>query len=200
MINEQIQPPKAEKKPKVLSIHGDTRTDDYYWMNEFWLKGADSDKVVAYLTEENEYFESVMGKTSALQQALYDEILARIKQDDQSVPYFKNGYWYIVQTEQGKEYARYTRRKGTLDAPEEVLLDANEEGAVHKFYSVGGLSVSPDNRIVAIGVDTVSRRKYYVRFKYIESGEFLPDVIPVTTGGVTWANDNNRCFMPQKTK
>ncbi len=198
MTDAPIAPPVAAKKPKELSIHGDTRKDDYYWMNEFWLKGPDSDRVVEYLSAENAYFDAVMESTNGLQQKLYDEMLGRIKQTDESVPYFKNGYWYIVKTEEGKEYARYTRHKGMLDAPEEVLLDANEEGAQYKFYSVGGLSVSPDNTMVAIGVDTVSRRKYYVRFKNIVTGEFLDDVIPVTTGGVTWANDNKTVYYATK--
>ena len=118
-----IQPPLAEQKPKELILHGDTRTDDYYWMNDYWLNGPDSNKVIDYLTAENEYADAVMQSTKALQHKLYDEMLSRIKQTDQSVPYFKNGYWYCVKTEEGKEYARYTRHKGTLDAPEEVLLD-----------------------------------------------------------------------------
>ena len=193
-----MPPPQAEKKIKQLTLHGDTRTDEYYWLNDYWLKGPDSNKVIDYLTAENRYFDAVMSRTHALQQALYTEMLARIKQTDETVPYFKRGYWYIVKTEQGKEYVRYTRRKAELNAPEEVLLDANAESAAHRYYAVGGLSVSTNNSIVAIGVDTVSRRKYTVRFKNMETGEFLDDKIPVTTGGVVWANDNKTVFYARQ--
>lgn len=198
MANAQLQPPVAEKKPKILEANGDKRTDDYYWMNDFWLKGPDSAHVVNYLKAENDYFDANMAATKPLQEKIYSEILGRIKQTDESVPYFKNGYWYITKTEEGKEYARYTRRKGIITAPEEVLLDANEEGAKYKYYGVGGVSVSPDNTLVAIGIDTVSRRKYYVRFKNISTGTFLPDEIPITTGRVTWANDNKTIFYTTK--
>lgn len=194
IVEAQLQPPVCEKKPKVLEEHGDKRIDNYYWLNEYWLKGADSNKVVDYLTKENDYFYANMKHTEALQGKLYNEMLGRIKQTDQSVPYFKKGYWYITKTEEGKEYAKYTRRKTSMDSDEELLLDANIEGGNYKYYAVGGMSVSPDNKILAYAVDTLSRRKYQIYFKNLATGELLADIIPVSTGSMVWANDNKTVF------
>lgn len=192
---QKIQAPVCEKRPKILEIHGDKRTDNYYWLNDYWLKGPDSAEVVDYLKKENDYFYANMKHTESLQEKLYNEMLGRIKQTDQSVPYFKNGYWYITKTEEGKEYAKYTRRKSAINAePEELLLDANEEGAKHKFYAISTLAVSPDNKILAYAVDTLSRRKYSIFFKDIETGELLNEIIPVATGEIVWANDNKTIF------
>ncbi|CAG0880289.1 unnamed protein product [Darwinula stevensoni] len=177
-----------------MTIHGDTRVDNYYWLNEFWLKGADSSKVVDYLTQENKYFEEGMSHTKDFQDKLFKEIMGRIKQTDESVPYFHNGYWYITRTEEGKEYATYTRRKGTMDAPVEVLADVNAMAEGHDYYGFGGLNISKDNTIAAYSVDTLSRRNYDVYFKNLVTGKHYEDVIPMTTGGVTWANDNKTVF------
>lgn len=190
--------PVAPKKPKTLEIHGDKRNDDYYWMNDYWLKGPESDHVVKYLNEENAYFDAAMKPTLALQDSLYKEIVGRIRQADQSVPYFKNGYWYITKTEKGKEYPVYVRKKATLDAVEELLVDVNKLAEGHAYCSVTGLTVSPDNKILAYSVDTVSRRNYVVYFKNLETGGLLQDIIPVVAGGVTWANDNKTVFYSSK--
>ncbi len=190
--------PHAPKKPTTLEIHGDIRTDDYYWLNDYWLKGPDSDRVVEYLTAENEYFYANMKPAEELQQKLYNEILGRVKQTDESVPYFKNGYWYITKTEEGKEYPSYVRKKATLDAPEELLLDVNKLAEGKAYCAVGGLSVSPDNKILAFSVDYISRRIYTVYFKNIETGELLNDIIPFVEGTITWANDNNTVFYTVK--
>jgi oligopeptidase B len=194
IVEAQLQPPVCEKQPKILEEHGDKRIDNYYWLNEYWLKGPDSNKVVDYLTKENDYFKANMKHTEDLQDKLYNEMLGRIKQTDQSVPYFKKGYWYITKTEEGKEYAKYTRRKTSMDSDEELLLDANVEGANHKYYAVGSLAVSPDNKILAYAVDTLSRRKYQIYFKNLVTGELLADVIPVSTGNMVWASDNKTIF------
>ncbi|MES2646071.1 MAG: S9 family peptidase [Bacteroidota bacterium] len=197
-LTEAQQVPHAQKKPTELEMHGDKRTDDYYWLNDYWLKGPDSDKVVEYLNAENDYFAAKMKSAEALQEKLYQEILGRIKQTDESVPYFKNGYWYITKTENGKEYPTYVRKKATLDAPEELLIDINKLAEGNTYCAIGGLSVSPDNKLLAYSVDIVSRRKYTVYFKDLETGELLPDIIPVVSGGVTWANDNNTVFYTHK--
>jgi len=190
----QMSPPTCPKKPKTLSMHGDNRVDNYYWLNDYWLKGADSSEVVKYLNEENSYFEQGMGHTKSLQDKIYKEILGKIKQTDESVPYFKNGYWYITKTEEGKEYASHTRKKGNMKAKEELLMDVNEMAKGYSYYGFGGYFISPNNQIMAYSVDTVSRRKYTVFFKNLKTGELLSEVIPNTTGGITWANDNKTVF------
>lgn len=198
MQETMSQIPKCEKQPYVIEMFGDKRVDDYYWLNQYWLKGPDAPKVVQYLEQENSYYDQVMQPYAKLKETLYQEMVGRIKQTDQSVPYFKNGYWYISKTLEGQEYAVYTRRKGSMDATEELLLDGNKMGAGKSYFALGGLNVSPNNKILAYGVDTVSRRKYRVYFKDLETGKLLADEIPVTTGGVTWANDNKTVFYTQQ--
>ena len=188
-----MKPPIAEKKPKELTIHGHTRIDDYFWLNQ-----RDDSSVINYLKAENAYTDSVMRDTKELQDDLYNEIISRIKQTDESVPYLDNGYYYYSRFEEGKEYPIYCRKKGNLDADEEVLLNVNEMAEGHDYFQVAGLSVSPDNNKIAYGVDTVSRRKYTIYFKDLISGEILTDAIPVTTGGAYWANDNKTVFYTQK--
>lgn len=185
--------PLAEKIAETLSIHNDNRVDEYYW-----LRDRENPKVIEYLNAENAFRESEMKHTEELQGQLFEEIKARIKQDDSSVPYHKNGYWYYVRFEEGKEHPIYCRKKGSLSAEEEILLDANIEAANHKFYQVAGLSVSPDNKILAFGEDTVSRRIYTIRFKNLETGEIMDDALTNTTGGAAWANDNQTVFYTTK--
>lgn len=185
--------PLAEKIAETLSIHNDNRVDEYYW-----LRDRENPKVIEYLNAENAFRESEMKHTEELQGQLFEEIKARIKQDDSSVPYHKNGYWYYVRFEEGKEHPIYCRKKGSLSAEEKILLDANIEAANHKFYQVAGLSVSPDNKILAFGEDTVSRRIYTIRFKNLETGEIMDDALTNTTGGAAWANDNQTVFYTTK--
>mgnify|MGYP001462465551 CR=1 FL=1 len=190
---QKMNPPVAEKKPHELTIHGDTRVDNYYWLNE-----RENPEVIAYLEAENAYREDVMKKTEDLQEKLYEEIVGRIKQTDESVPYKKNGYYYYTRYEEGKEYPIYCRKEGSLDANEEIVLDVNVMAEGYAYYAVGGMSVSTNNRYLAYGVDTVSRRKYTVYVKDLETGENLSDEIPLTTGGATWANDNRTLFYTVK--
>jgi oligopeptidase B len=192
--NAQMAAPKCEKKPKELITHGDTRIDNYYWLNDYWLKGPDSNKVVEYLSAENKYFEEGTKKTTDLKENLYQEILGKIKQTDESLPYFYNGYWYITKTEAGKEYATYVRRKGTMEAKEELLADVNVMAKGHPYYGYSGMSISPNNTIGAYGVDTVSRRNYVMYFENLVTGEKYKDVIYNTNGNVVWANDNKTVF------
>lgn len=193
----QAQAPVPAKKPFVIETHGDKRTDDYYWMNQYWLKGPDSAEVVKYLTAENDFYNKENAHTTQFQENLFKEIVGRIKQTDQSVPYFKNGYWYITKYEEGKEYPIYTRKKGSLTAAEEVLIDANEMAKEHKYFAVGSVSVSTNNTILAFTTDVVSRRKYTLYFKDLTTGKLLADKIENTSGSVTWANDNKTVFFSQ---
>lgn len=189
----KIEPPVAKKMMKELTIHGDTRVDNYYWMNE-----RENPEVIAHLEAENAYKDAVMKHTEPLQEKLFEEIKSKIKPENESVPYKKNGYYYYYKQLPGKEYDVNCRKKGSLDAEEEVILDENVLAEGQDFFMLGGLSVSPDNRLIAYGVDTVSRRKYTIHFKNLETGEVLPDAIPLTTGSAVWANDNKTVYYTLK--
>ena len=186
-------PPVALKQPKELSMHGHTRVDNYYWLNE-----RENPEVISYLKAENDYTKQVMADTEELQEKLFNEIVARIKQTDESVPYKKNGYFYYSRYEAGKEYPIYARKKENLENKEEIMLNANDRAEGKSYYAASGLNVSPDNRLLAFGEDTVSRRKYNLRFKDLQTGEILEDMIPNTTGSAVWANDNKTIFYTMK--
>jgi oligopeptidase B len=193
MASQEIKPPVAERIKKELTISDQTRDDYYYWLNQ-----RDNPKVKEYLQAENEYEEAVMKHTEALQQKLFDEIVGRIKQTDMSVPYKERGYNYYVRYEEGKEYPIYCRKKGTMEAEEQILLNVNEMAEGYDYYHVAGFTVSSDNNLIAFGVDTVSRRKYTLHFKDLRTGEVLTDEIPNTAGRAAWANDNKTVFYPLK--
>jgi oligopeptidase B len=188
-----MKPPVADKRPKELTIHGDTRVDNYFWMNN-----REDTSVISYLIAENAYTDEIMKDTKELQEKLYNEIIGRIKQTDESVPYLDNGYYYYTRYEEGKEYPVYCRKKGNLEAEEEILLNVNEMAEGHDYFQVAGLTVSPDNQKIAYGIDTISRRKYTIYFKDLSSGRIYADAIPLTTGGASWANDNKTVFYTQK--
>ena len=187
------QPPVATKIPKDLVMHGDTRVDPYYWMNE-----RDTKEVIDYLDAENDYASVVMKSTEGFQESLFKEIKGRIKEQDESVPYFENGYLYYTRYEEGKEYPIYCRKKELLSNAEEVMLDVNKMAEGYAYYSIQGVDVSLNNKIVAFGVDTVSRRQYTIYFKNLETGEILNSIIPNTTGSVAWANNNETVFYTVK--
>lgn len=194
-MNEQpdIKPPVAEKIAKELSIHGDTRIDNYYWMND-----REDPKVLAWLNAENAYLDTMMSSEKKLREKLFDEMKSRIKETDMSVPYLKNGYYYYTRFEEGKEYPVYCRKKGSLEAAEQVILNVNELAAGHAYCHVGGLSVSPDAALLSYAIDTVSRRRYTIHIKNLETNELLPDVIKETTAATTWAGDNKTLFYTRK--
>ncbi|WP_394344231.1 S9 family peptidase [Antarcticibacterium flavum] len=192
-LNKDVTPPQAKKIARELAAHDKIRLDEYYWMND-----RENPDVIHYLNSENEYNEYLTAHTKQLQENLFKEMRARIKEDDSSVPYKLNGYWYLTRFEKGKDYPVYSRKKETLDAPEEVLFNVNEMAEGFDYYSLGGLNVSPDNKLVAFGVDTLSRRKYTIQIKNLETGEILPEKILTTTGGSTWANDNKTLFYTKK--
>ncbi len=185
--------PIAKKKATVLSAHGDERVDEYYWMND-----RNNPEVIEYLEAENAYRKKMMEPLKSFQEKLYQEIIGRIKKTDMSVPYFSNGYFYYTRFEEGAEYALYCRKKDSLDAPEMMLLNVPEMAKGYPYYSIGGLSVSPDNLTMAFSVDTVSRRQYSIYFKMLSTGEMVPTFIPNTTGSVVWANDNQTIFYTTK--
>ena len=192
--------PVAEVKPYQRVMHGDTVVDNYYWMIDYFKKGADSTKVLAYLEAENNYLDTVMSGTKALQEQLFKELKGRIKEKDESVPVFNNGYYYYSRTDDGKEYFKYCRKKGSLDAKEEVLLDVDEMAKGLPYYSATGMKVSPDNKLLAFGVDQVSRRQYTIHIKNLETGEIYKESIPNTDADPIWAADNKTIFYTSKNK
>lgn len=198
MMNAQqflkVKPPVAEKQSHTRTIHGDTVEDPYYWMIDYFKKGKDSTKVIQYLTEENQYLEKMMADTKPLQDKLFQEMKARVKEKDESVPTFKNGYYYYSKTEEGKQYYKYCRKKGSLDAPEEILLDVDKMAEGKAYYSVGGMSISPNNQLMIFGVDDVSRRQYKLFLKDLKTGKVTDLNIKNTSGNATWANDNKTIF------
>lgn len=188
-----IQPPKAKIIPKILEKHGHSRTDNYYWLNE-----RENPEVIDYLNQENEYYQKSTAHTKDFQNNLFEEMKARIKEDDESVPYFYNGYYYITRFEKGKDYPIHSRKKGSLEAPEEIMFDCNEMAKGHAYFNLAGLSVSEDNVWASFGVDTVSRRQYTIQIKNLQTGEIRPVKIENTTGGATWASDNQTLFYSRK--
>ncbi len=198
------QAPVAKKIPTDITTHGDTRVDNYFWMRlsdaqkEAETPDAQTQDVLDYLNAENDYTKAMMADTDSLQEKLYNEIVARIKQDDQSVPTKIDGYWYYTRFEEGQDYALYCRKKESMEAEEEIILNGPEMGKGLAYFALGGYSVSTNNNLIAYGVDTVSRRQYTLYFKDLATGEILPDQIPNTTGGATWANDNKTVFYSKQ--
>ncbi|MEM6840727.1 MAG: S9 family peptidase [Bacteroidota bacterium] len=204
MSNNNAEAPDALQQDSILTIHGDTRVDPYFWMRltDEQKRAENPDEqtqqVFQYLEDENAYTKAVMQDTEELQEQLYDEIVGRISQDDSSVPYFKNGYWYYTRYEEGQEYPIYARKKETLEADEEVLLNVNELAEGYDYYNARGLKISPDNKLLAFAEDTLSRRIYTIRFKNLETGEMLPDQIPNTQGDGAWSSNNQYYFYTTK--
>lgn len=192
-MSDKVQPPVAKIVPKTLEKHGDKRIDNYYWLNE-----RENPEVIDYLNKENEYYQKSTAHTKQLQDDLFLEMKGRIKEDDSSVPYFYNGYYYITRYETGKDYPIYSRKKGSLEAKEEILFDCNEMAKGHSYFNLGGLNISEDNKWAAFGVDLVSRRQYTIQIKNLETGEILPVKLENTTGGSTWAGDNKTLFYTRK--
>jgi oligopeptidase B len=189
----RLMPPKAAVIPKKLEKFGRTRIDYYYW-----LKDRSNPKVVAYLDAENAYTDASMAHTKALQRALYDEIVGRINQADTTAPVFDNGYYYSTRFEAGKQYPILVRKRGALEAGEEVLLNENMLAEGHGYFSLDGSQVSPDNRLLAFGMDTGGRLFYTIRIKDLTTGKLLDDVIPDVTSNLAWANDNSTLFYTKQ--
>lgn len=192
-MTKEIQPPIAKKIPKELKIHDDVRLDDYFWLNNRKDK-----EVIKYLKAENSYYDKITSKYKDFEVKLFEEMKARIKEDDESVPYKYNGYWYIVKYETGKDYPIYIRRKESLDNPDELLFDCNKMAQGHEYFKLVGLSVSPDNSMISFGIDLTGRRNYTLQVKSLITDEIFSDAIKNTTGSATWANDNETLFYTKK--
>jgi oligopeptidase B len=189
-----LKAPVAAIKPHIRTVHNDPVTDNYYWMIDFFKKGPDSNEVIEYLNAENGYTSAMMSGVDDLKEALFTEMKARIKEKDESVPVFKNGYFYYSRTEEGKQYYKYCRKKERLTAPEEVLLDIDEMATGKAYYSVTGFTVSNNNQFIAYGVDELSRRQYTIHIKNLETGITYQENIRGTGGDPVWANDNQTIF------
>ena len=204
IMNKDVKTPKAEIQAKSLTVHNSTRIDNYFWMRltdeqkTAKNKDAQTQKVEAYLNSENEYFDKVTASTNNFQEELFEEMKGRIKEDDTSVPYFRNNYFYITRFEKGSQYPIYSRKKENLEANEEILFDVNKEAEGYEYFQLGGLNVSPNNTLVAFATDTVSRRQYTIQIKNLETGNILTDKIENTTGGSVWSNDNKTLFYTKK--
>ena len=192
-MSEQLRPPLAKIIPTTLEKFDDVRTDNYFWLND-----RENPEVIEYLNKENQYYQEMTVHTKAFQKELFEEMKARIKEDDQSVPYLYNGYYYITRFETGNDYPIYSRKKGSLSANEEIMFNCNELAKGHKYFQLGGLSVSSDNQFVAFAVDTVGRRIYKVQIKNLITGEIFADTIENTSGDSTWANDNQTLFYTRQ--
>lgn len=173
--------------------HGHSRTDNYYWLNQ-----RENPEVIRYLEDENAYTKAMMSHTDSLQTRLFGEIVGRIKQTDMSVPVFENGYFYYSRYEEGSEYPFFNRKKGSLEAEEEVMLNVNQLAEGLSYCQVGGMDVSEDNRLLAYSVDTVSRRIYTIYVKDLQTGEVMTDLIRNTSGNLCWASDNKTLFYSTK--
>mgnify|MGYP003665252910 CR=1 FL=1 len=188
-----FHPPIAKKISKELIIHNHVRIDDYYWLND-----KENPEVIDYLNAENAYTKQMMAHTEDFQKTLFEEMKSRIKEDDTTVPFKLNGYWYITRYEKGRDYPVYSRRKGSLAAQDEVLFDCNDMAKDFSYFNLGGIAISPDNTLACFSTDTVSRRQYTIQIKNLVTGEIYPDKILNTTGSGTWANDNMTLFYSLK--
>jgi oligopeptidase B len=191
--NMNIAPPIAVKKEKKLVIHDDARVDNYYWLND-----RENPEVISYLEEENKYTDALLKSTKSLQERLFNEMKSRIKEDDNSVPYFYNDYWYTTKYEKGKDYPVYTRKYKDLNAEDEIILDVNSLAKGYKYFRVSGISISPDNKKVAYGVDTLSRRIYTIKVKNLVTNEMYSDNIDGVESYATWAADSETIFYTGK--
>ena len=193
MNKNQLIEPRANKIEKILSKHGDDRLDEYYWLNK-----RDDEEVIKYLNQENDYRNEYMKDYKPLEEEIFQEIKSRIKEDDSSVPYFENEYFYYTRYEKDKQYPIYCRKKGSLDSDEEILIDANSMSEGYEYFRVGTIEISPDNKTMAYSIDTVSRRIYTIYFMDLETREIIEKNIPNSSGSITWANDNKTIFYNSK--
>ena len=192
-LKNSIIPPVVDKIPVSFKKFNDIRIDDYYW-----LKERENPEVIDYLERENDYYEKMTSHTLDLQNKLFKEIKDKIKEDDESVPYFLNGYWYKTKYKEGLDYPVYTRFKDSLNNNEEILFDCNELAKKHDYFNLSNFQISPDNKIVAFSTDVVSRRLYSVQFKNLETGKVYSDKIINSSGSFAWANDNSTLFYTSR--
>jgi oligopeptidase B len=192
-MTENRKPPVAKIIPTTFEKFGDVRIDNYFWLND-----RENPEVIDYLNKENEYYQEMTAHTKDFQKDLYEEMKGRIKEDDESVPYLYNGYYYITRFETGKDYPVYSRKKGSLDAKEEIMFDCNEMAKDKKYFKLSGLSISTDNQFATYAEDVVGRRIYTLHVKNLFTGEIYADKIENATGNSTWANDNETIFYTRQ--
>ena len=190
-----VEQPMPAKRPHEMTLHGHTRVDEYFWLRDDTRKDPE---VLAYLEEENAYFEKLMKPVAGIQETMFEEMTARLDPDESSVPYLKDGYWYYSRYEPGKEYAIQARRKGSMDADEEILVDGNQRAEGHEFYRLSGMEVSDDHRYVAIAEDTTGRRINEIRILDTQNGEFLPELIGNANGSLAFSADGQYLFYLNK--
>lgn len=188
-----INPPIAKKIRKELETHADVRIDNYFWMNN-----REDEQVINHLKTENNYCDAMLAHTKDFQKDLFEEMKSRIKEDDSSVPYKYNGYWYVTKFEKGKNYPIYSRKKETLEAEEELLFDCNKMAEGENYFKLVGISISPDNNKVSFGLDLTGRRNYTIYIKDLTTDKLENDKIEHTTGSSSWANDNKTLFYTKK--
>lgn len=186
-------PPVSKKIPQELTIHGHTRIDPYYWLND-----RSNPEVIDYLNQENEYLKEQLRHTEEFQERLFAEMKGRIKEEDESVPYLKHGYYYYTKFVKGGEYPIFCRRKGHMSADEEILLDINLLAQGQDYMNVAAIEVAPNQQLLAFSQDNVGRRIYEIRFKDLASGDFLEDRLRAVTGNIVWANDNRTLFYSRQ--
>lgn len=190
-----VMPPKANKVPHVMTEHGDTRTDNYYWLRDDSRKDP---KVLDYLNAENAYTESVMKEGKALEETLFNEMVSRMAQNDESVPYIYNGYTYRTIYQEGKDFPIYQRKPVNSEGEWEVLVDGNERAKGHEFYQLGDLTISPDNKRIAIAEDKEGRRNYNVAYKDLSDNTWKENVLTNISANLVWANDSKTLFYVDK--
>ena len=204
MKSTDSKAPVAKKQPTKLEMHGDVRIDNYFWMRLSdaqklaEVKDEQTKEVIDYLDAENAYYDDVTAYSKNFEEKLFEEMKGRIKEDDASVPYKNNGYYYITRYEKGMQYPIYSRKRETLDTEEQILFNVNDMAKEYDYYQLGGLNISPDNKLAVFATDTVSRRQYFLRIKNLETGNIYTDIINNTTGGSVWANDNKTIFYTKK--
>lgn len=190
---KSISPPSAKKIPSKLTKFESVRVDNYFWLNN-----RDNPEVIDYLEKENDYYEKMTSHTKSFQQKIFKEIKDKIKEDEESVPYFLNGYWYVTKFDKEKNYPIYIRKKDTLKSKEQILFDCNVLAKGHEFFNLSNFKISPNNKFIAFSTDTVSRRLYTIKIKNLETGKILEESIDNSSGSFAWANDNKTLFYTNR--
>lgn len=190
---KKMKAPEVQKRDTVLEIHGDKRIDSYYWLND-----RNDPEVIDYLNSENAFLKEVMSSTENFQHQLYGEMVGRIKKVDMSVPYLDNKYYYYTRYEEGLEYPIYCRKFDSLDAAEQIIIDANVASKGFDFYNIGHMAISPDNQLCAFSEDVLSRRIYTIRIKNLLDGTLLEEEIPSTSASIVWYNDGKSFLYLRK--
>ena len=181
--------PVAAKKPKILIKHGDKRIDNYFWMND-----RNNPEVIDYLKKENSYCKSVLKPTAKLQDKIYREMKSRMREEESTAPYFKNGYWYYERYEKNKEHPIFCRKKETVKAKEEILIDANIRAKKMDYYELVSFSISQDNEWLAFAEDLTGRRLYRISFKNLKTGKILSETIENAGSDMAWLTNTNTFF------